>query len=46
MINSNGIDIPDQKRKILEKLVNPFVAKSCVLYLKKAGNGNGNQDVE
>jgi SAM-dependent methyltransferase len=32
--------------RILEKLVNPFVAKSCVLYLKKAGNGNGNQDVE
>ena len=32
--------------RILEKLVNPFVAKSCVLYLKKAGNGNGNQDLE
>jgi len=32
--------------RFLEKLVNPFVAKSCVLYLKKAGNGNGNQDVE
>ena len=32
--------------RTLEKLVNPFVAKSCVLYLKKAGNGNGNQDVE
>jgi len=32
--------------RILETLVNPFVAKSCVLYLKKAGNGNGKQDVE
>ena len=32
--------------RILENLVNPFVAKSCVFYLKKAGNGNGNQDVE
>jgi SAM-dependent methyltransferase len=32
--------------RTLERLVNPFVAKSCVLYLKKAGNGNGNQDVE
>ena len=32
--------------RILEKLANPFVAKSWVLYLKKAGNGNGNQDVE
>jgi ubiquinone/menaquinone biosynthesis C-methylase UbiE len=29
--------------RILERLANPLVAKSCVLYLKKAGNGNGNQ---
>ncbi len=27
--------------RTLEKLLNPFMAKSCVLYLKKAGNGNG-----
>jgi SAM-dependent methyltransferase len=27
--------------RILEKLLNPFVAKSCVLYLQKAGNGYG-----
>ena len=32
--------------RTLERLVNPFVAKSFVLYLKKAGNGNGNQDLE
>ena len=32
--------------RTLEKLLNPFVAKSCVLYLKKVGNGNGNQGVE
>jgi 2-polyprenyl-3-methyl-5-hydroxy-6-metoxy-1,4-benzoquinol methylase len=32
--------------RILERLFNPFVAKSCVLYLKKTGNGNGTQDLE
>jgi len=32
--------------RTLEKLANPFVAKSSVLYLKKAGNGNGTQDLE
>ncbi len=32
--------------RTLDRLLNPFVAKSCVLYLKKVGNGNGNQGVE
>ncbi len=32
--------------RLIEKLANPLVAKSHVLYLKKAGNGNGTQDVE
>jgi SAM-dependent methyltransferase len=32
--------------RTLEKMMNPFVAKSCVLYLRKGGNGNGNQDPE